>query len=567
MSKDFKALTRREFMELAVVGAAGAATLSLGAPEAFAAKPKRGGTVTCGMQWMIQTPDPHRYSGTWGRQAFAMAWEGLTTPTSIADRIRISKEKGPDAVPDVQPMLAEAWEIEKGGTRYVIHLKKGVKFHNGKELDSEDVKWNWERVRDPVHIALSRKLLTQFLKSIETPDRYTIVGNMTQPYGGFLVGNAWVNTPIMPKDSIPHGVIWGVTPTFKPPTAGPPGTGPFKLVKFQQKFEAQYERFDEYHAAGLPYLDKIIYKVISKDVPRTMALRAGDVDYIFAPEPNWLSKVMKGKEIGTLVGVEKEGLYVFPRLGENTHTIYLNCHSEKKHGIPFRDVRVRQAFDYCLDREKIAKTLYGDLAVPMGQGYHPAVSSWGYPDIKPRKRDIEKAKQLLKEAGYPNGLDVEFRITPTWGKQDLMAQIVQQMAKPAGFRLKISPSVGVQYWNALRAYTFQMQVYTIAKEDPMQFYYGYLHTDPVKPYSGFAPVSGAKDPIMDELLDDVAAETDFKKRKAKFKKVVLRSNEQAYLIPYMLPVVAVAWSKKLNNFKPWNYYYPEQAFREAWLEA
>ena len=255
MGQNGNGLTRRKFMALC---AAGAAAGTVGGVPVFASTPKRGGTVTCGMVHLIQSPDPHRRSGTWGRQAMALTWEGLVTPTSVADRLRISKEKGPDAVPAVQPMLAESWDIENGGKRFVFHLKKGVKFHNGKEMGSEDVKWSWERVKDPVHQALARKLLGIYLKSIETPDRYTAVANLEKPYGAFLIGNAWVNTPILPKDSIPHGVIWGETPTFTPPTTAPPGTGPFKMVKFQQKLEVVFERFDNYYVPELPYLDKII---------------------------------------------------------------------------------------------------------------------------------------------------------------------------------------------------------------------------------------------------------------------------------------------------------------------
>ncbi|MBW2063161.1 MAG: twin-arginine translocation signal domain-containing protein, partial [Deltaproteobacteria bacterium] len=222
MSKKGKDLTRREFMELS---AAGAAAAIVGGPAALAAQPKRGGTAICGTGLLMQTPDPHRYAGGLMRNAGALCWEGLTQPISMAERNRIREEKGPDAVPDVQPMMAESWDIEKGGTRYIFHLKKGIKFHNGKEFGSDDVKWTWERIKDPVHIAMNRKFLTDYLESIETPDKYTVVANLSRPYGAFLIANAWCNTVILPKDCMPHGVIWGETASFKMPTPSPPGTG------------------------------------------------------------------------------------------------------------------------------------------------------------------------------------------------------------------------------------------------------------------------------------------------------------------------------------------------------
>jgi len=420
MNKDSKDLTRREFLEHSATGAAGVAAFGLGAPSLFAATPKRGGTLTCGMTFLIQAPDPQRRTGTWARQFMALSYEGLTTPISVAERNRITREKGPDAVPDVKPMLADSWEIEKEGRRYVFHLKKGVKFHNGKEFDSGDVKWSWERIKDPVNRCAARKLLTMYLKTIETPDRYTIVANLEKPYAAFLIANAWCNTSILPKDIIPNGMFWGEAP-FKAPTLAPPGTGPFKTVAFQQKHEHVLEAFKDYRIPGLPYLDKIIYKVISKDVPRTMAMRAGDVDYAYGMEPQWVTDVLKGKEdeLYKPINLEKEGLVLFRYLGDSTLTIYLNAHDKKK--TPFKDIRVRQALDYCIDREKLTRILYGDQAVPMGQGFHPDTSPWGFQDIKPKEPNIEKAKQLLREAGYPNGLDVEFKITPTWGRNAMMA--------------------------------------------------------------------------------------------------------------------------------------------------
>jgi peptide/nickel transport system substrate-binding protein len=567
MSKDLKELTTREFFELTAIGAAGVAATGMGVPSVFAATPKRGGTVKAGIGFLIQTPDPQRYGGGWARPHMAMLYEGLTTPTSRVERIKTLEEKGPEALSDVQPMLAHSWEIEKGGQRYVFHLEKGVKFHNGKEFDSGDVKWSWERIRDPVHRCHARKLLTLFLESIETPDRYTIVGNLNQPYGGFMIANAWPYTPILPKDCMPHGVIWGFTPTFKPPTPGPPGTGPFKLTKFQQKAEAIFDAHKEYRRKGLPYLDRIIFKVISKPIPRTMAIRAKNIDFSAGVDEKWLAKVLKGKEFYKVINLEKEGLNLSAGAGAmNPFTIYLNNH-DKLGNSPFKDERVRKAMDYSLDRERIVKTLYGEMGFPRGQGFDPDVSPWGFEDIGYTKPDIEKAKQLLKEAGYPNGLDVNFSITPTWGKQDLLAQIVQQMAKAAGFRIKIIPEVGVQYWNRLRSMDYHMLHFHMGKEDPQSFYYAHLHTDPAKPYNGYSPALGVKDTVLDILLDDVAKESDFVKRREKFRKVVLRTQEKAYLLPYVSPLGANVWVDKIKNFHPLKYFHTFQAFAEAWLEA
>ncbi len=563
MSKLKKQMSRREFVKMMAAGAAGTVALSMGGPSLFAQTPKRGGILKCGMSFLIQSPDPQRRNGSWGRQDAALAWEGLVDPISIGERFQIIKEKGPEAVPEVKPMLADAWDIEKGGTRYVFHLKKGVKFHDGKEFDSDDVKWNWERVKAPVHGLPARKLLGNYLESIETPDRYTVVANLTQPYAAFLIANAWVNVPILPKDSIPYGKIFGESADFTSDRAAPPGTGPFEMVEFQQNHKAVFKAHKDYRIPGLPYLDGVELLVL-KDQPRTMALRAGNLDYIYGVTDEYFAKVFQGQKLYT--PFETDNLMFYPRLNDATMTIYLNNHPEKGHS-PFHDERVRQALSLAIDRRKLAQALYGERGIATVQGFQPSESLWGFEDIEVPEPDIAKAKQLLKEAGYPDGIDADFYITSTWGKNDQMAQVVQQMARAAGFRIKIIPQLGLQYWLHLAKVDYQMFVFTVGGDDPMSIYYSFLHTDPGKPNDGYAPITGVKDPELDKLLDDMAMEMDTKKRREKFKKVVLKVNEKAYFIPYMTFILANGWTQKLKNFKPANYYIPEQGLREAWLES
>ena len=127
--------------------------------------------------------------------------------------------------------------------------------------------------------------------------------------------------------------------------------------------------------------------------------------------------------------------------------------------------------------------------------------------------------------------------------------------------------MGLQYWGNLRQLTYQMFVFHVGGDDPMSRYYSYLRSDSSGADGGYAPITGVKDPVLDQMLDDMAAEIDLNKRKEKFKQVVLRVNEKAYLLPYMRFVVANGWTKKLKNFNPRKYYIIEQGFKEAWLES
>ncbi|MCG6909075.1 MAG: ABC transporter substrate-binding protein [Deltaproteobacteria bacterium] len=562
MNRQQKKMSRREFVRTMAAGAAGTMVLSVGVPSLFAATPRRGGVVKCGMSFLIQTPDPHRRNGAWARQDAALAWEGLVDPISLGERFRIAAEKGAENVPEIKPMLADSWDIENNGARYVFHLKKGVKFHDGKEFDSGDVKWNWERIRDPAHFAAARKSMAQYIESIETPDRYTAVANLTQPYAGFLMGNAWVNAPMMPKDCIPYGKNFGQG-DHKSDRAAPPGTGPFEMVEFKQNDKAVFKAHKDYRIPGLPYLDGVEFLVV-KDQPRTLALRSGDLHYIYGVLDDYFATLFKNKKLYQTF--EADNLMFYPWLFNETLTIYLNCHPTKGNS-PFKDEKVRQALSLAIDRKGLAQALYGNRGIPAVQGFLPEESIWGFDNIKVPAQDIAKAKQLLKEAGYSDGLEVEFAITPTFGKNDQMAQIVQQMVRPAGFRVKILSQMGLQYWSHLVKMDYQMMVFHTGGDDPMSRYYGFLHTDNTKTTQGYSFGSAVKDPEMDRMLDDMAAEIDVMKRREKFKEIVLRTKEKAYFLPYMRYALANGWSKKVKNFHPENYYIAEQAFREAWLES
>lgn len=553
-------------MALSSAGAVGL-TLS-GWTPALASTPKRGGTLRCGIERLMNGMDPHRFAQGYGLAQAGLCWEGLTKPTSLAERRRIAKEKGVEAVPDVQPMLAESWEVEKNGARYVFHLKKGVKFHNGKELDSADIEWNWKRILDPVHKSGNRLRLGPYLKTIETPDRYTVVANLKRRNSAFLLATIWHNACVIPKESIPWGVVWGQTPTFKPKEVAPPGTGPFKTVEYSNRVQAVLERFDGFHEQGLPYLDKIIFKVIGQAQPRTMALRAGNLDYVYLPDVPWLKSVTAGKELDRPIHLKNDGLVVWPFQSGFTYVFYMNMHPEKD--TPFKDVRVRQALDLCLDRDVIAKAIMGHLGEPMGQGFHPDLFTWGYDDIKPKKPDIEKAKKLLKEAGYPNGLDVDFMLVSGRGGSDKLGQIAQQMAKPAGIRIKLNPLKGVQVSHKTRTWDYDMRFGGCCRLDPSDDYYRRFHTDKRKKNpKGYSFMHGLLDPKLDKMLDDVVAEVDTKKKRALFRKVVDYTNENSHIIFIYTDHWAAAWTDKLRNYKPWEYGYLQReiGLKEAWLES
>ena len=591
MGKKRKEVTRRSFIELSAVGAAGLAASTIGVPSVLGSHhaPKRGGTARIGLEGMFHQPDPTRFHGGHARPSMAPGYEGLTQPVPADIRARITLEKGPEYVPEYVPMLADKIESEKGGARWVFHLKKGVKFHNGKEMDSEDVKYCWRIAEDPRSRDGNRTMLTTFMdgklmdtnpdKVIETPDKNTVVVNLTQPYGSFPSANYFFLCTIVPKDTVPIGMRWDSKELDKRGMVAPPGTGPFKIVEHRKKKGMVYEAFKDYRIPGQPYLDRLEYTVIGDDSPRTIALRSGDLDYIVFADPKWQQSKIKGDVKDVMFKpqtLKKEGLsyYLAPR--SEAWSIYFNCHPKKgglsgKDPSPFSNEKLRQAFDACIDKETLVRLIYGKMGIPAGQGHHPLLSPMGFDDIKPTPRDLEKAKRLVKEAGYPNGVDVDFRYDPLWARNAEMVQVLKQMVEPAGFRLNLVAGSGFPgYWSSIRKYSHDAMIYFLGRDDPMQAYYGLGHTpkDPTeKPWEGYSS-RGIKDPKMDKLLDDFAAASSLEERKRTIRKVIFYYREKAYVLPYAWQITGPVWnSKRLKNFHPEDYALPEQAFAKAWVTS
>lgn len=564
MSKQERKFTRRQFMGTTLAATAG---LSLIGPSLMAATPKRGGILRAGMVNIMHSPDPHRNGGGRFMAMGPIVWEGLLDSPSKAEILAHSRGLT-DKKPAFKPMLAESWQVENGGKRYVFQLKKGVKFHDGKELDSADVKWSWERIKEPKHGALNRQLVTTYLDSIDTPDKYTVVANLRYPYAAFLTAAAWEGSVILPKDSIPWGVQWGRTQGFVPPAPAPPGTGPFKITFWQEKHEARMEAFKDYRIEGLPYLDGIVFKVIGKAGPRTMALRAGNIHYAESVESRWLQGIVKQNKakLFKTFTLEKEGISLNLQLEEFLKCIFLNSHD--KSDSPFKDIRVRKAFALTIDQVQLTRVLFGDLGNPNVSSYHPDVSIWGIKDLELPKPDIEKAKQLLKEAGYPKGLDLELNISLIHNNFEQMGQIVQQMAGAAGFRLTLRPGKGSAYHDTFRKNppTYDLHSHHLGKPDPLFQWFRYLKGQ--KRLDGYALGSGVKDEVLNKYLDGVALGATVDERVAAYRKAIERVIfEKNYIIPLYNEANAVAWSTKVKNMDPMRYSFPGGCFKEVWLEG
>jgi peptide/nickel transport system substrate-binding protein len=308
--------------------------------------------------------------------------------------------------------LAERWNVSSDGLVWTFYLRKGVKFHKGYgELTAEDVKFSLEKSADPKMSAYSGEY--QMVDKIEALDKYTVritlkhgIPSIMVPLGNFHGGFIVSKKAVLEKGD-----------NFK---FDPIGTGPFMFESYKPKEKAVYLKNPDYYE-GKPIIDVLELWLMPEDASREMAFKAGDLDIIEGMrEKVWVDK-MKSVP-GTLVDIFGPGEF---------GVLYL--HKDKK---PFDDIRVRKAMNFGINQEEVAAFMGKGLAVPMISPVAPTF--WGYSDKVPRYPfDPKKAKQLLKEAGYPKGFSLDMVMTESTDYRRPMEQVQAQLRR-IGIDLKLN---------------------------------------------------------------------------------------------------------------------------------
>lgn len=357
------------------------------APTKAAAAPKRGGILTAIDDDPPSTLEPHKTSAVQTLVAFDHFYTSLTRYSASGE---------------IEPDLAEKWDITPDGQTYTFYLRKNVKFHNGRPMTSEDVKYSIQRV-------LAKETAAPFasyfaaVDKIDTPDPYTVKFSLKYPFSPFLAQFAIKrSSSIVPKEVVEKEGDLSNTAV---------GTGPWKLKEWVPRERMVVERFADYYEPGLPYMDGIQYKVLVELASRVAALRAKQVDFSQIA----YEAVDQLKADPTLTILNRSRGWV--RVG-------LINHSRK----PLDDVRVRKALDMALDRNEIIEKGIGkaDLSGPVPAG-HPSYA------LKPEelpahynKPDIEGAKKLLADAGLASGFKIRLHIESEHPYIAKLVQVMQQ---------------------------------------------------------------------------------------------------------------------------------------------
>lgn len=350
----------------------------------------------------------------------------------------------------VEPALAESWDISADGKTYSFHLHKGVKFHDGADFDSSDVKFSIERAMAPASVNAQKGLFSA-IERIDTPEPYTAVITLKHPEGQFLWNLGWGDAVMVDPAS---------ADTNK---TDPVGTGPFAFKDWVKGDRVDLQRFNNYWGKA-PRLDNVSFRFISDPAAQVAALMAGDVDaFPMFGAPESLARFEADPNFEVMVG-STEG-----------ETI-LALNERRK---PWSDIRVRRALAHAIDRQAIIDGAMFGYGTPIGSHFSPSNAS--YVDLTGTyPYDPDKARRLLKEAGYGNGLEAVMKLPPTtYARRG--GEIIASQLKAVGIDVKIVPVEWAQWLSDVFKGEHDFDFTVISHTEPLDigiyarkdYYFGY----------------------------------------------------------------------------------------------
>jgi peptide/nickel transport system substrate-binding protein len=503
----------RSFLKTRLAWIALAGLLLLGVFTAAAAeegKPRHGGTLVFGLEKDVSTLNPF----------VRMQSTDMDVRTHVYEALLDSDING-----NIISALAESWEISKDGVEYTFKLRRGVKFHNGRDMTAEDVLWSANYAMNP-KVGATGGTQAENVKSVAALDRSTIRFTLKVPQASFLARMATLRPfPVVPKDAIPESAEKFST--------YPPGTGPFVFKEWKPERQVVLTRFRDYWQKGVPYLDEIVFRPVSDPSVRFASLRAGDLHMIERTPYQFVKKVTTG-EAGQVRAVPAR-ISGFDRLAFNVVEP------------PFNNPKLRLAVAYAIDKKRYIEGVYWGYGEPTDQRGFPG-SPW-FVKLPPIERDTAKMKALLREAGV--GENFEFEILGRKGDDDAY-QVLQNQLTTAGLKAKVVVVSSSAYQQRTRAGEFQAVVLggSLAP-DPDDIYtpeYA-CEGEAVKTKKRRLNYPGYCNPEVDRLLAEAGRITDQKKRYELYSKVARILNEEMPVVNLALVPRFFTLSEKVKGFR------------------
>ena len=347
--------------------------------------------ITVGIaQDLDDSLDPHKTVKAGTREVMFNVFEGLMKPT-------------PDG--DLTPAIAENYTVSEDHKTYTFTLREGVKFHNGDTLTEEDLVYSINRCAAATETGIVQVEAFSVIEAVEAVDERTVAITISEPSNEFI---SYLTTAVLPAD-------------YTEQDTAPVGTGPFRFVSRTAQDSIVLERFEDYW--GTPaQLDKVTLKIIENADSLMMSLQSGAIDlcsHLTSTQVDQLGDDFTVAE-GTMNLVQ---------------ALYLN-----NAVAPFDDVRVRQALSYAVDKQGIIDLAFDGYGSPIGSSMYPAFGKYFDESLTDYYTyDVEKAKELLAQAGYPDGFDMTITVPSNYQPHMDTAEVLVQQLAAVGVRATIQP--------------------------------------------------------------------------------------------------------------------------------
>ncbi len=489
-------MMKKHFRGFALAAAASAALLAA-IPAASSAK-----EITVAVSATFSTLDPYDAPDILTRLAAKSMYEGLFSFDSKMQLV---------------PELAESYTVTPDAKVFTITLKKGVKFHDGTEFTADAVKMNFDRLLNPDN-HLSRYQVYKFIDKVEVVDPYTVRFTLKGPLATFprrlAMSSTQMMCPSLIKDA--KGVEGKKITAFNAC-----GTGPYKLEFFNPSEKLVVKKNPDYRLKGLPKLDGITWLPVIENSTRAAMLHTGEAQYAF-PMPN--------EQIASFKNDPKFRIETVPSIMQR----YLSINTTVK---PFSDVRVRQAINYAINKQALAKVAFAGYAVPTETLYPKEIP--GAVKLGPWPYDPKKARELLKEAGYPDGFTTDLWSAYANTTSSKVIQFIQQQLAQVGIKTRtrmLEPGVRASVvYGVKNPAESGLRLYYVgwadASMDPDWVLRPLLDSRQAPPK--FMNTSYYSNPKLDELLDKAVATPDDAARAKLYEeaqKMVWNDAPWAYLV-------------------------------------
>ena len=334
--------------------------------------------------------DPHKTVKAGTREVMFNVFEGLMKPTPNGD---------------LTPAIAESYEVSEDRMTYTFHLREGVQFHNGETVTAEDVVYSIQRCAAATETGIVQVEAFSVIEDLKAVDERTVSITISEPSNEFI---SYMTTAVLPAG-------------YDKQDTDPVGTGPFKFVSRTAQDSVVLEKFNEYW--GTPaQLDKVTLKIMENADSLMMSLQSGAIDLCAHLTSTQVAQLEKDFNVaeGTMNLVQ---------------AMYLN-----NAVAPFDDVRVRQALCYAVDKQEIIDLAFDGYGSPIGSSMYPAFGKYFDDSLTNYyTKDVEKAKALLAEAGYPDGFDMTITVPSNYKPHMDTAEVLVQQLAQIGVNATIEP--------------------------------------------------------------------------------------------------------------------------------